>query len=328
MPLTRQHVMQLLRLVGAPLLLAAVVWLAGPQAVLAALRGADVGWLLLGLLSATAGNTSSSLRWSELARWLGHRVRARWAIAVYFRGVAINALLPGAVLGGDMFRAWQLHRDGCPMGAASLSVVLDRLSGLWILFALGALALFAGMGTAEMEILRARLHIPDSWPTAVIAAALLGTVLLLPLLVLSTLAGVAGYGARAGGRRATAVELLRRPNSFEQYQRQAAASLVVQAFAVGALYCAGRAFGVLRPWWVVAFTAGPIFLFAALPVSFGGWGTREVATVSAWSTFGIAPPLAVAAAAAFGVYALAQSVLAWLPMPAATPASAHTPELP
>ena len=328
MPLTRQHVMQLLRLVGAPLLLAAVVWLAGPQAVLAAVRGADVGWLLLGLLSATAGNTSSSLRWSELARWLGHRVRARWAIAVYFRGVAINALLPGAVLGGDMFRAWQLHRDGCPMGAASLSVVLDRLSGLWILFALGALALFAGMGTAEMEILRARLHVPDSWPTAVIAAGLLGTVLLLPLLVLSTLAGVAGYGARAGGRRATAVELLRRPNSFQQYRRQAGASLVVQAFAVGALYCAGRAFGVLLPWWVVAFTAGPIFLFAALPVSFGGWGTREVATVTAWSAFAVAPPLAVAAAAAFGVYALAQSVLAWLPMPAATPVGAPTPELP
>jgi uncharacterized membrane protein YbhN (UPF0104 family) len=328
MAIERQHVMQLLRLVGAPLLLAAVVWMAGPQAVLAAVRDADVGWLLLGLLSATAGNTSSSLRWSELARWLGHRVRARWAIAVYFRGVAINALLPGAVLGGDMFRAWQLHRDGCPMGAASLSVVLDRLSGLWILFALGALALFAGTGTAEMEILRTRLHIPEAWSTAVIAAALLGTVLLLPLLVLSTLAGVAGYGARAGGRRATAVELLRRPNSFEQYQRQAAASLVVQAFAVGALYCAGRAFGVVLPWWVVAFTAGPIFLFAALPVSFGGWGTREVATVTAWSAFGIAPPLAVAAAAAFGVYALAQSVLAWLPMPATTPASAPTPELP
>jgi len=327
MALGRQHAMQLLRLVGAPLLLAAVVWLAGPQAVLAAVRGADVSWLVLGLASATAGNTSSSLRWSELARWLGHRVRARWAIAVYFRGVAINALLPGAVLGGDMFRAWQLHRDGCPMGAASLSVVLDRLSGLWILFALGALALLAGMGTAEMEILRARLHIPEAWSTAVIAASLLGTVLLLPLLVLSTLAAVAGYGAKAGGRRATAVELLRRPNSFQQYRRQAAASLVVQAFAVGALYCAGRAFGVVLPWWVVAFTAGPIFLFAALPVSFGGWGTREVATVTAWSAFGIAPPLAVAAAAAFGVYALAQSVLAWLPMPVAAGASDPTPEL-
>jgi hypothetical protein len=50
--------------------------------------------------------------------------------------------------------------------------------------------------------------------------------------------------------------------------------------------------------------------------------------VTAWSAFGIAPPLAVAAAAAFGVYALAQSVLAWLPMPAAAPLSAPTPELP
>ena len=319
MPVTRQHAIQLVRLVGAPLLLAAVVWLAGPQAVLAAVRGADVGWLLLGLASATAGNTSSSLRWAELARWLGHRVRARWAIAVYFRGVAINALLPGAVLGGDMFRAWQLNRDGCPMTAASLSVVLDRLSGLWILFALGALALFIGLGSPEMDLLRARLHVPAAWPTALIAASLLGVVLLLPLVVLSTLAALAGWGATAGGRRALAVELLRRPHGFQQYRRQALASLAVQAFAVGALYCAGRAFGVVLPWWVVAFTAGPIFLFAALPVSFGGWGTREVATVTAWSTFGIAPPLAVAAAAAFGIYALAQATLAWLPIPSTAP---------
>ncbi len=317
--------MQLLRLVGAPLLLSAVVWLAGPQAVLAAVRGADLGWLALGLVSATAGNTSSSLRWAELARWLGHRVHARWAIAVYFRGVAINALLPGAVLGGDMFRAWQLNRDGCAMGAASLSVVLDRLSGLWILFALGALALFVGLGTPEMDILRARLHVPDGWPSGVIAASLLSVVLLLPLLVLSTLAALAGWGAKPGGRRAMAVDLLRRPDGFQQYRRQAVASLAVQAFAVGALYCAGRAFGVVLPWWVVAFTAGPIFVFAALPVSFGGWGTREVATVTAWSAFGIAPPLAVAAAAAFGIYALAQATLAWLPIPSKPSVAPHTP---
>ncbi len=324
MPVTRHQAMQLVRLVGAPLLLAAVVWLAGPQAVLAAVRGADVGWLLLGLVSATAGNTSSSLRWAELARWLGHRVRARWAIAVYFRGVAINALLPGAVLGGDMFRAWQLNRDGCPMAAASLSVVLDRLSGLWILFALGALALFVGLGSPEMDILRTRLHVPEGWPSGLIAAGLLGVVLLLPLLVLSTLAALAGWGAKPGGRRAMAVELLRRPHGFQQYRRQAMASLAVQAFAVGALYCAGRAFGVVLPWWVVAFTAGPIFLFAALPVSFGGWGTREVATVTAWSAFGVAAPLAVAAAAAFGIYALAQATLAWLPIPSTPSVPPHT----
>lgn len=309
--------MQAGRLVGAPLLLAAVVWLAGPQAVLAAVRGADIGWLLLGLASATAGNTSSSLRWAELARWLGHPVRAVWAIPVYFRGVAINALLPGAVLGGDMFRAWQLNRDGCPMTAATLSVVLDRLSGLWILFALGALALLVGIGSPSMDVLRARLHVPMTWPTGLIAVALLVLVLLLPLAGLSALAALAGHGATPGGKRAMAVELLRRPRALEQYQRQAAASLVVQAFAVGSLYCAARAFGVVLPWWVVAFTAGPIFLFAALPVSFGGWGTREVAAVTAWSIFGIAAPPTVAAAAAFGIYALVQSMLAWLPMPAA-----------
>jgi len=62
-----------------------------------------------------------------------------------------------------------------------------------------------------------------------------------------------------------------------------------------------------------------------MPVSFGGWGTREVATVTAWSAFGIAPPLAVAAAAAFGIYALAQATLAWLPIPSKPSGSSLTP---
>ena len=53
------------------------------------------------------------------------------------------------MVGGDLFRAWQLQRTGCPRGAAGLSVVLDRLSGLWILLALASLALFGGLHAPE-----------------------------------------------------------------------------------------------------------------------------------------------------------------------------------
>lgn len=312
-----------LRLVGAPLLLGGVVWLAGPRAVWAAVRGADAAWLLAGLASATLGNASAALRWAELARWLGHRVPARWALAVYFRAVAVNALLPGAVVGGDMFRAWQLHRDGCARGAAGLSVLLDRLSGLWILFALGALALFAGVGSPEMDTLRRLLHVPAAWPTALIALTLLVAVLLLPLGGLIAVAALAGHRAQPGSRRAMAVDLLQRPAALQQYLRQAGASFVVQAVSVGALYCAARAFGVPLPGWLIAVTAAPIFLLAALPVSFGGWGTREAATVTGWAAFGVAPALAVGAAAAFGVYALLQAALGLLPMPSADRAVGH-----
>ncbi len=313
----KQRALQALRLVGAPLLLGAVVWLAGPRAIWAAVQAADAAWLLAGLASAVLGNASAALRWAELARWLGHRVRARWALVVYFKAVAVNALLPGAVVGGDMFRAWQLHRDGCARGAAGLSVVLDRLSGLWILFALGALALFAGLGSAEMDTLRRLLQVPAAWPTAAIAALLVAALLLLPLGALIAVAALAGHRAPPGSRRAVAVELLRRPEALGQYLRQAAASLVVGLFSVGALYCAARAFGVHLPGWLVAVTAAPIFLLAALPVSFGGWGTREAAAVTGWAAFGVAAPLAVGAAATVGIYSLLQAALGLLPMPSA-----------
>ncbi len=315
--ITRQRAMQVLRLVGAPLLLAGVVWLAGPRAIWEAVQGADAGWLLAGLLCATLGNASAALRWAELARWLGHRVHPRWALTVYFKAVAVNALLPGAVVGGDMFRAWQLHRDGCARGAAGLSVVLDRLSGLWMLFVLSAMALLIGAGTPEMGMLRRMLHVPEAWPSVLIALLLVTILLLLPLGGLIALAAVAGHRAEPGSRRAVAAGLLQRPAALEQYLRQAAASLGVGIFAMAALYCAARGFGIELAAWLLVVTAAPIFLLAALPVSFGGWGTREAATVAGWAAFGVAPALSVGASAAFGIYALLQAVLGLFPLPSA-----------
>lgn len=307
--------MQALRLLGTPLLLGAVVWWVGPQALWATLRGADGRWLLAGLLCFTAANALAALRWGEMARWLGHRVSARWALAVYFRGSALNAVLPGAVVGGDVFRAWQLHRHGCGRGAAGLSVALDRLSGLWILFALSGLAVGVGIGSPELTRLRQLLHVPEAWPTLMIVAVGVAAVLALPLGVLWAAAAFGGTGAQPGSRRAAAVLLLRQPEALRQYAWQAAASLVVQCFNVGALYCSALAFGVTLPGWLIAFTTAPIVLLASMPVSFGGWGTREMATVVGWSAFGTAPAVAVGAAAAYGVYPLLLAVLAWLPRP-------------
>jgi uncharacterized membrane protein YbhN (UPF0104 family) len=201
------------------------------------------------------------------------------------------------------------------MSAASVSVVLDRLSGLWILFAIAALALLGGQGSVELDSLRTWAHVPPSWPTVVMASMAAFAVLALPLAVLCGISVWAGRAAPVDSRRATAAALLQRPQALQQYVRQALASAVVQAFAIAALWCAASAFGVQIPAWAVAATAAPIFLLAALPVSFGGWGTREVATVTAWTVFGVPPALAVSASAAFGAFLLIQAVLGLLPLP-------------
>jgi uncharacterized membrane protein YbhN (UPF0104 family) len=287
------------RLVAAPLLLGAVIWVAGPRAMADALRQADAGWLLAGLASSIVSNIASAWRWAALARWLGHPVAFGWALAVYFRAVAVNALLPGAVVGGDMFRAWALRQRGCPMAEAGSSVVLDRLSGLWILYALGAIGLFVGASDARLQTLRALLHLPAAWPAQPMALALLALVLLLPLALLAAW--------RASGVGAPRLAMLRHDGALAQYALQALSSFVVQVFSVGAFACAARAFGVDLPAWLIAVTAVPIFLMAALPVSFGGWGTREAATAASWAAFGVAAPLAVGVSIAYGVYALVQA---------------------
>jgi uncharacterized membrane protein YbhN (UPF0104 family) len=48
---------------------------------------------------------------------------------------------------------------------------------------------------------------------------------------------------------------------------------------------------------------------AALPVSVGGWGTREAAAVAALAPFGVPAPAAVGAAMIYGLYGIAQGAL-------------------
>ena len=91
-------------------LLAAVLALADPARVLAALRHADAAWLLAGLAAAIASNAVSALRWRALARWLGAELTVADAGRWYFQAIGLNTLLPGAVVGGD---------SGVPSGTTS-----------------------------------------------------------------------------------------------------------------------------------------------------------------------------------------------------------------
>jgi glycosyltransferase 2 family protein len=299
------------RLAGAPLLLAAVLGLAGPAAVLDALRRADAAWLVAGLASSLAFNALSAWRWRHLVGWLGHEVSTHWALAVNFRALALGSVLPGATVGGDLLRAWHLRSHGCTGAAAGMAVVLDRVSGLWTLWALAAAGLAAGAAAPGLQPLQRALGLPVGAPSAPWGLGALLLVLALPLALLTAW--------RASGRGHPGLAaLLQQPGPLRAYAWQATASLAAQAFSVASFACAARAFGIGVPMELIAVTAAPIFLMAALPISFGGWGTRELATVAAWSALGVAAPQAASASMAFGGYALAQAVLGLMAVPGPT----------
>ena len=322
----------LLRLALGLGLLAALLTLVDAAALARQLAAARPGWLLLGLGSAVLANLCSALRWWAMARWLGAPVTPGWAVARYAGGVALNALLPGAVVGGDLYRAQALRSRGLGWAAAGLSVLVDRLAGLWMLgvlaLAAAALALAAAPPEALFgpltELLPARLHAAlRALPTAGLAAACAGLALVCTLAPLALSARVPAGPVPATAPAVEPVDgpapptpprhqalraLAGRPGARAQLGLQLLASLGVQLFSVGTLACAGLALGVGLPAWAWALVALPIFVMATLPISFGGWGTREAAAVLALGAFGVAAPLALGIGLLYGLAALAQAL--------------------
>ena len=283
------------------LLLGLIVALTDPARVLAQLRQAQPGWLLVGLLAAMASNIVSALRWRALARWLGAEVGWLDACRWYFQAMGLNALLPGAVVGGDVYRAMALRRAGQDTAAAGWSVVLDRASGLWMLCAIG------GLGAAACAaVLAPWLHLP---PGVFAGLMLAGTLLWLALPW--ALPVLLRWAPRRwqGGWLVPLRLAVARPDFRRQWVGQALASAAVQVLSAAALAAGGMALGVVLPAPVWAWAMAPVFLMAALPLSVGGWGTREAAAVAALAPFGVAAPAAVSVGMVYGLYGLAQGAL-------------------
>ena len=285
-------------------LLAAVLALADPARVAAQLRQAQPGWLLAGLAAGIASNLVSALRWRALAQWLGAPVSARDACRWYFQAIGLNALLPGAVVGGDFYRAVMLRRAShatATVLAPGWSVVLDRVSGLWMLCAIG------GLGAAACaDVLAPWLRLPAG---AFAALMLAGTLLWLALPW--ALPVLLRWAPRRwqGGWLVPLRLAVARPDFRRQWVGQALASAAVQVLSAAALAAGGMALGVALPALVWAWAIAPVFLMAALPLSVGGWGTREAAAVAALAPFGVAAPAAVGVGMIYGLYGLVQGAL-------------------
>ena len=286
-----------LRIALAPVLLLGVLWFVDLQDVLRQLRQAHPGWLAAALACSVASNLASAWRWRSLVHWLGHGLAAARAFRLYFQAMALGALLPGAVVGGDVFRAVALRRGGMDTLAAGLSVLLDRLSGLWMLWVLAALAAaWAWQGGAQAALLAWGLPQPGAVVPVAVAALLLAA----PAAALWLVRRRPGQGRLA--------RLAQRPGAAAEFGRQLQQSALVQLLSVGALACGGRALGLELPYGVYAIVAAPTFLMAALPVSFGGWGTREAAAALSLAPFGVAAPVAVAVSLLYGLVALPQAL--------------------
>jgi uncharacterized membrane protein YbhN (UPF0104 family) len=291
----------LFRFLAGSALFALVLWLAGPARVFASFAQADPRWLAAGFCAAVIATLFSALRWHALAAWLGIKASRTSLMLAYWRGVVANTVLPGATLGGDALRALHLQGEGHRLAPAVASVLLDRFSGLWILVvaSLSMTATALGLG------LLPRGTLPLS---SALAAGLALLLLASPLLIWPLSGAMRG---RLPARIANLLDALHaRPHPLRQYFAQILWSGCIQLFSIAAFACGGYAIGLDLPLWQYVIAAGPVFVLAAMPVSIGGWGTREAAAVIVLGAIASAPrDTAVACAIVFGLFATLQGLL-------------------
>lgn len=264
-----------------------MLWYADPLAIAAQLEAVDRGLFAVGLAASIVSNVVSAARWAAIARALGLAAPLPRAVAMYFRGMTMNVLLPGATVSGDMLRGYQLSRlQGNSGLRAAASVALDRLSGLWILCAMSLVSLFAAIAMDLVVPGRSLLVYIVG-----LAVALGLPWLPLPLARLETLRRQA-----LGARRA----LL----------GSAWLSVLVQVFSAAALWCFAFAAGINLSYAVMLAAAAPIFIMGALPLGWGGFGAREAAAVVVLGAIAVPADQATTAALLYGISAVLQGAIA------------------
>jgi uncharacterized membrane protein YbhN (UPF0104 family) len=334
----------MIRVLVALALLVLAGWAAGFEALAARLRQVDPLWFAVAALVMAASQWMSAARWVSIARILGLNAPAAALRLAYAQGMAVNVVLPGAVLGGDALRSVRLQRLGNPLPESALSVLLDRLSGLWILCVLSlatALPLLLALRTGGAA------GVPG-WPVIAApgsaAGPALGSVLapvvglyfagLAFAVVLPFLPWPMHRAAQAGAARDTAVRRalarLAELHALTLQRRRPLArslwtSVLVQLLCSLTLWLCLLAAGGHAEYWRVQAVAAPVFIAGVMPLSYGGFGARELVALAVFPLVGVEPQLGVAAAALYGVCAvclgLAASPLLALRNPPAAAAS-------
>jgi uncharacterized membrane protein YbhN (UPF0104 family) len=136
-------------------------------------------WLLLGFILATGSLVLRAYRWLLLLRGLNVSISFGRLVELYFVGNFFNAFLPSG-FGGDAVRIMEVARD-VPANVAAGTVIVDRLTGLLMLFVMALVGLPFRPADFPQELF---LLI-----TAVSVAGLIGGVILLEGSLLRRLGG-------------------------------------------------------------------------------------------------------------------------------------------
>ena len=290
----KDKVVNLLKIAVSVGLVALLLWRVGWRETWETIRQIDPRYLVAAWAIYLFSMLLRAYRWQVLLRIQKLRVRLPRLVALYFIGTFFNSVLPTG-FGGDVVRMLELSKDSQQRAESVGTVLVDRLSGFVVLFAMACAAL------------------PFSYrliPPAV-------TAIILAITVLTFLGGWMALSDRVW-KWLCGLPLLSRLLANPRVQHFRTSIAAYRTPAIGKALLASLLFNVLLMvinylvalglglrislWYFLIFI--PIISFLlTLPISFSGLGVREGGYVLLFAQAGV--PSSVALAMSLCMYAMA-----------------------
>lgn len=249
-----------------------------------------LGWLALALGILIAQTAVAAVRWHSILRALRLAMPLWTVVQIFYVMAFLNSFVP-AGLGGDALRVWLLRKDVRHIMTAVDSVLIDRIV---VVFAL-LVAAAAVQPLLWLQVGNTLLAVAIAGSALAIVAAIFVVIFIVPRLEWPVL-----------GRLMPMLKTVSHDLRLVFLDVTALMSAVVPAFAGNLLlvaaafvlaYGAGIEVGFVT--WLVVMPV--VLLVSAIPISIGGWGTREVAMVYMLGLFAVPPDLAAAVSIQLGL---------------------------
>ncbi|MGD9099906.1 MAG: lysylphosphatidylglycerol synthase transmembrane domain-containing protein [Anaerolineae bacterium] len=291
MRLLKQHWRNLLRIVISLGALTCILLTVGLEEIADLIRQANLGFMLAAFALFVVGTVIRAVRWMALLRALEIQVPLRRLVELYFVGTFFNLLLPSG-FGGDAVRVLELTQD-THVTAALGTVIVDRMTGLLVLFAmaLAVLPFSGGLLPTETAL---------SIGLLAVAGLVAGGLVLQGELLrrwghwLPGPLALDGEGALARTLRAV------NDCGPRAIAQALGMSLLFNLLLVNVNYLAARAVGVDIDLAYFLLFVPVLSITLMLPISIGGLGVREGMAIFLFDQAGVGQAAAVAAS--LGVY--------------------------
>lgn len=279
----RERAFGVLRIVvSAGLLIYLLAFQVDLEQVWQAMRQARWGYLIAALVLMVAGTALRAVRWQVLLQALDITVPLWRLVHLYFVGAFFNIFLPTG-LGGDAVRMAELARFTRRVPEAIGATLVDRATGLWVLFVLALLALPFSHAL-----------LPQGWLPVIGIGTLLGVVS--GWIVMGTpLIPWLGSRVRLPGQ--DKLERFYRSVSQLGYPALARACLVSLAFDVLLIVfnvLIACSLGIEQPLGIFLLFTSIISFSLTLPISVGGLGVREQTYILLFGALGVSAAAATA----------------------------------